>query len=349
MLQRFRVTTLTVLLACYLVPASPAQEPVPVAEEVARWTFDGEIEEAEDVSGIAVNGGFAAIVADEKATLQILEQEENGTEEPRFVADPERSVELESDERFDEADLEGVAWGAEHLYLVGSHSRKRERVKDDKSVKKNRKRLATTAIEPGRGWLYRVEVDDRGRPGQVESVSLRDVLANDGVLSPFQVIPSKENGIDIEGLAVDDGERLYVGFRGPVLRGGYAPVMVVEFDDEFRQKDLEHEVRYLDLGGRGIRGLSRAGDGFLVLAGPVGDGPGSYRVFSWNGRDGVPGKDAPETGGNVVALCDVTLPSPDAKAEGISVLGREGDFFRFAVVYDSVANGGPTVFRCAAD
>ncbi|WP_457090403.1 DUF3616 domain-containing protein [Microvirga sp. P5_D2] len=35
---------------------------------------------------------------------------------------------------------------------------------------------------------------------------------------PFLSIPSKENGFDVEGLAVREG-RISPGLRGPVLRG----------------------------------------------------------------------------------------------------------------------------------
>ena len=335
------------LLAGLLMTATaPLEAEVPQAREVERWTFEGGIEESEDISGIATRGDFLAIVADEGATLQILER--HRSIEGTFVAKDRRTIRLESDDRFEEADLEAAAWGDRHLYLIGSHSRKRKQVELDKSVKKNRERLGTTATEPGRGWLYRLEVGDGGRPRQPESVSLRDELANDPILRPFQVIPSKENGIDIEGLAVGGDGSLYVGFRGPVLRGGYVPVMVITFERKFRQKDLEYEVRYLELGGRGVRGLTRAGDEILVLAGPVGDGPGSYRVYSWNGRDCVPGRDAPEARANALARCDVPLPSPGAKAEGIAFLGRENGLDRFAIVYDSASDGQPTVFTCPA-
>lgn len=38
-------------------------------------------------------------------------------------------------------------------------------------------------------------------------------------------IPSKDNGLDIEGLAVD-GRRLLLGLRGPLLRGWSAPLEI---------------------------------------------------------------------------------------------------------------------------
>ncbi len=51
------------------------------------------------------------------------------------------------------------------------------------------------------------------------------------------------------------------------------------------------DTYYLTLGGRGIRGMSEMAkkeDGYLVLAGPVGDEPTPYMLYHWNGEDTVP-------------------------------------------------------------
>ena len=45
----------------------------------------------------------------------------------------------------------------------------------------------------------------------------------------------QENGVDIEGLAWRDGE-LIAGFRGPVLRANYVPVMRFTFDKPKRYR-----------------------------------------------------------------------------------------------------------------
>jgi hypothetical protein len=47
---------------------------------------------------------------------------------------------------------------------------------------------------------------------------LADLLSGDEHLAPLLVIPSKDNGLDVEGLAAH-GESPFVGLRGPVLRG----------------------------------------------------------------------------------------------------------------------------------
>jgi hypothetical protein len=43
-------------------------------------------------------------------------------------------------------------------------------------------------------------------------------LRKDPHLAPFLKVPTKENGLDVEGIAVR-GERVWLGLRGPVLDG----------------------------------------------------------------------------------------------------------------------------------
>jgi len=48
---------------------------------------------------------------------------------------------------------------------------------------------------------------------------LLDALAQDPHLQAFINIPGKDNGFDIEGLAVPPAGQLFVGLHGPVMRG----------------------------------------------------------------------------------------------------------------------------------
>ncbi len=90
-----------------------------------------------------------------------------------------------------------------------------------------------------------------------------------------------------EGVAVRD-QVLFVGFRGPVLRGNYVPVLQLRFD-----KPNKNELLLVKLDGLGIRDLTAIDSGLLILAGPVGDGPGGYAIYHWNGRDCLIGQDGP--------------------------------------------------------
>lgn len=331
-------------------------EEVPFAERSERsFELKGVLTSKDrhlNVSALAFskNRDFLVIGLDEGATFQVLKKDGRDA----YYASPERNIPLGPDS--DELDIEGIAWGKKHLYVIGSHSRKRLRVKykepdpdDNKTAKQNRKRLEKTATEPSREQLFRVELDGHGKADKdsIKVVSFRNIFANDDLFRLFQPLPSKENGIDIEGIAVDGDDNLYIGFRGPVLRGNYVPVMVVEFEDKFKEKDIDYEILFVNLGGRGIRDMIwQSNKDFLILAGPVGDGPASFRLYHWNGKDCVPGDDKRDALKNVRPLCDIQPPKDDAKAEGIAILGRSDEEYEFLVVFDGIADGGARTYRC---
>ncbi|MFF5208224.1 DUF3616 domain-containing protein [Streptosporangium sp. NPDC000396] len=128
----------------------------------------------------------------------------------------------------DEADIEGLARTDGWLWAIGSHSLKRKKAKRQHSADKSRRRLGTVVREENRYILVRLPLSgstpvraagDRtaailAGPGR----NLADLLVDDPHLAPFLAIPSKDNGLDIEGIAVL-GDRVFVGLRGPVLRG----------------------------------------------------------------------------------------------------------------------------------
>jgi hypothetical protein len=171
-------------------------------------------------------------------------------------------------------------------------------------------------------------LDDDGRLLEKDRVNLRDILQSDEILGHFFSVPGKENGIDIEGVAVKDG-RLFVGFRGPVLRGNFVPVVCLQFE-----QPEEYELKFVQLDGRGVRDLVAVQDGFLILAGPVGDGDGSYRLYLWNGEDCIPGNE--ELPHRIDAVGELAI-APGDKPEGVTVLEENADEWQLLVVSDGNA------------
>ncbi|MGO7205162.1 DUF3616 domain-containing protein [Rhizobium ruizarguesonis] len=112
---------------------------------------------------------------------------------------------------------------------------------------------------------------------------MRTILERDLFLSPFRELPTKENGIDIEGLAVI-GERVFVGLRGPVV-GGMAVVAELFIDQNFTL--LSARPYFLNLGGLGVRELTRDGENLLVLAGAVGEAQGPFTLYRWSPEVGA--------------------------------------------------------------
>ena len=228
-----------------------------------------------------------------------------------------------------EADIEALAYADGYLYAVGSHSLRRRVLKPAvHSVKHNRKRFGQLVAEKARNRLYRIAFDRvSGQFGEIASISLSKRLRKNPLLAPFSAVPSKENGIDIEGLALHRGQ-IYLGFRGPVLRHNLVPVMVLDFD---HPKD--YVLRFVDLRGQGIRDMVSLGDAMLVLTGPVGDGPGPFRLWLWDGQDQMPGVDAHFRPAQ--RLGNLAVPE-GGRAEGLALLHASGDQVELLLVIDGI-------------
>src|SRR5262249_23058186 len=128
--------------------------------------------------------------------------------------------------------------------------------------------------------------------GDDKSSDLTDALAEDKHLGDFLSIPGKDNGFDIEGLAVV-GDRIFIGLRGPVLRG-WAVILELELKEgedkastlklkKIGREDRPYRKHFLQLGGLGIRDLCARGSDLLILAGPTMDLDGPVTVFRWLG------------------------------------------------------------------
>lgn len=141
--------------------------------------------------------------------------------------------------------------------------------------------------------------------------------------------------MDIEGIAAD-GEQIYLGFRGPVLRENYVPIMVTTFDNP-----QDYELRFVRMGGRGVRDITKVEDGFLIIGGPVEDGDSSYELYFWDGANKISGngKEYPE----LESLGQIK--TADAKAEGITVIEETKTDYLAIIVFDSLKNGKPSLYR----
>ncbi len=312
-------------------------------ENDQAWSFSTDLGmDPLNISGLIVSPDFMALATDEGHQIQLFTRLK--TSLGQLIWQPGQLISLDSSMAAlnTELDIEGLAWQAPYLYAIGSHSVKRAKLKENKSTKQNLKRLQTVSREPARQQLFRIELDRHYKAVKVESLSLAEELQNHPTLGLFVGIPSKENGVDIEGLAIDVKGRLLVGFRGPVLRGNIATVLRLKLHKKkFKIKSVK--TLYLPLAGRGIRGISEMESGFLVLTGAVGDQNLSYQVIRWDGEDALPSESVSKTA--LHYLCD--LPSSTGKPEGIQFLQKTATRIEFIIVQDGLKNGQPTVFSCA--
>ncbi|WP_150601802.1 DUF3616 domain-containing protein [Pseudomonas fluorescens] len=211
-----------------------------------------------------------------------------------------------------EIDIEGLAYAPEsgYLWVAGSHSLKRKKAEAGNPTQKNIKRLSTVEADGNRFLLARIpvvqqndgyvlarKVDTDGRTaaqlhGNNVCNELTTEIAGDDQLCDFLRIPGKDNGFDIEGLAVI-GSRLLLGLRGPVLRG-WAVLLEIEpelsddSNDTLVLKKIgpsgrRYRKHFFALNGLGVRDLCTSGDDLLILAGPTMDLDGPVTVFRWRG------------------------------------------------------------------
>jgi hypothetical protein len=108
------------------------------------------------------------------------------------------------------------------------------------------------------------------------------------VLAHAAAIPDvkDDGGLNIEAMEMSPDGRLLIGFRSP-LQGGRAIVasiadVAAAFDGMPR---IAPELVTLDLGGHGLRALSRvpALNGYLLVSGPVAKQDVQFKLWFWSG------------------------------------------------------------------
>ncbi len=316
-----------------------------------------------NLSAVRCDGPVLWVAGDETATIERLtaddatHPEEYGGQTTFRLAD---LVDLPGGDADEEADVEGLARSGPYLWAVGSHSLRRRRIKPQHSGEKALRRLARVTGQANRQILVRIPVAEvDGLPTLVRTLEwagerltaasfgagapdLRHLLTDDEHLAPFLPIPGKDNGLDVEGLAVR-GKRVFLGLRGPVLRG-WAIVLELRPDTDPADSGRlmlrpfpdgrAYRKHLLRMDGLGVRDLCPHGGDLLVLAGPTMDLDGPVYVFRW--RDAMSAQE-PQV------VRDEQLPrvlvlaygEGDDHAEGIGLLDEDSG--QLLVVYDSPA------------
>lgn len=272
----------------------------------------------------------------------------------------------------DEVDVEGLAWDPPYLWVVGSHSRKRDKPDPGDDVETFAEALADVDVDDNRYILARIPLEEdpaagglvprRSCPdprdpsrtltaarlkGRGRDNALMRALRKDPHLRKFIRLPGKDNGFDVEGLSAAGG-RLFLGLRGPVLRG-WAVVLEVQPVETKREGRLKlapigpdgrrYRKHYLDLDGLGVREITHLGNEMLVLAGPTMDVHAPATVFHWRGAVSAEA-DSVAAGRNLKRVMELPhdVDGPGDHPEGMcrfQAEGLRGD--GLLVVYDSPA------------
>lgn len=268
----------------------------------------------------------------------------------------------------EEIDIEGLTYTDHYLWLTGSHSVKRKKA-TGKNPKNDIERLTTIETELNRYLLVRIPLVDGklqktcphpGHPKTLLAAAclqktkkrnvLMDALKDDEHLGPFLTfpLPGKENGFDIEGFAIHSRglgkpTRVFLGLRGPVLRG-WAIMLELELEEKepgvltlkkVGKKDHFYKKHFVDLYGMGIRELCLFGEDLIILAGPTMALEGVMRIFKLkNMLDVETDSIHSQESGNVDMLFDLPFTFGTDHAEGMSLFPCFGED-ALMVVYDT--------------
>lgn len=217
--------------------------------------------------------------------------------------------------RDEEIDIEGMAVAPPYLWITGSHSLTRgkaegesfaEAIADLTEIERETNRyflgrvpLVESPESPGDFELWKTAVDPKSPKRRLSAARLfgtgatsvlTDALRFDDLMRPYVDIPSKDNGLDVEGLVVAD-DYVFLGLRGPVLRGW---AVVLELAPEYfcedyftlqsiGRKGMLYRRHFFDLMGLGIRDLEIVDDDLLILAGPTMAIDGRVLLLRWKG------------------------------------------------------------------
>jgi hypothetical protein len=263
------------------------------------------------ISGVASIGDTLWVVSDETRAIERLRRTRAGAYAAHASFPLDDYLRLPGKKRL-EADVEDLDIADGYLWMVGSHAADREMPEGDHPAPSTiAKTLAKVERHGVRCLIARIPMvasgglwalERRDESGDVRRVAARldgdaeenalvRALRGDRHLDPYLDLPGKENGLDIEGIAVA-GKRVLLGLRGPVLHE-WSVILEIEPREtrdvsrlrlgRFGAEAKRYRKHFLKLGGLGIRGLCRHGPDVLVLAGPLNSPDGPSRLYRWRG------------------------------------------------------------------
>jgi hypothetical protein len=300
----------------------------------------GKIKNSQDQSASTfVDGKFLILGGDEDNDLQVLTQE--STHSYKVI----QNISLNEKLYKGEIDVEGLTSISNDVFVIGSHSMVRKKVSSANTLDDNLKKIEFVKDGSSRRSIFRFKIDmQSGLPvTKIEEESIWPLLIDNPILKRFTQIPSKENGIDIEGMSIDKNRNIYIGLRGPVLRGNHAIIIVINENELFSGKaHKDYSLRFINLNGFGIRGMTNVKDGFLVLAGPVSGLRMDHKIYFWNGESTIPSSSL----SNKYILKELfslksPASSPFGNGESLSLIKENSENYELLVTFDNAKNGAP--------
>jgi hypothetical protein len=299
------------------------------------------------LSAVVQTGAHLWLASDESNSIERLSRTGAGEYARHEMFSLADCLDLPGGEE-EEIDIEGMDFDGGYLWIVGSHGLKRRKAKPGGNPAKQIALEVAGDGAPAPATRCQAGGEERTAArlmGSDRGNLLTEVLRLDEHLAPFLAIPSKDNGFDVEGIAVR-GDRVFLGLRGPVLRG-WAMILELSLADAgaglLRLEPLEgrrpYRKHFLDLRGLGVRDLCLHRSDLLILAGPTMDLDGPAAVYRW--------RDALDADGDTLVARDeleevVEVPYGTGEydaadhPEGLSTYAADGGKpDHLLVVYDS--------------
>ena len=329
----------------------------------------------EDLSAVVNVDNYLWLASDETTSIERLSSTDGLSfrNHKTFPLTDFLSLPADGEEDVDqEIDIEGLAFEDNYFWLVGSHSIKRKNLNKDRGIgiDEGIKKLAKTEREGNRYMLARIPIvlDDAGEltlrgsakspgngshslaaaqlKGDAKGNDLTDALRgkdkekDDDHLKKFMDIPGKDNGFDIEGLAIAN-DRIFLGLRGPALRG-WAVILELALDlmdskltlRDIGPSDRKYRKNFLQLDGLGVRDLCFCGKDLLILAGPTMDLDGPFSIFRWRDAAG-PADERLVFREDLEEIFVFPFEKGADRPEGMTIISAPEEPLSVLVVYDS--------------
>lgn len=217
-----------------------------------------------DASGaIPIDRNFFALADDEDNAIRIYDVRTGGP--PRRELDATPTIPDSP-----EADFEASTRLGDIAFWLGSHGRgKKGTVRPERLV------LLGTSLPSLSGELKVI-----GEPYQ----GLVAALAEDAAYASVDALRAGDSppALNFEGMTATARESLLLGFRSPVPRGKALIAELLNPSDVlWGGVPVFAPPAFLDFGGLGVRALSSWRGDYLIVAGPLDDGPS--KLYRWRG------------------------------------------------------------------
>ena len=288
-------------------PATPpAHSPSPARQVV---TFEGTC----DASGaVELGSGLFLLGDDENNVLRVYDGHKGGG--PLQTFDVSAALGVPSGKKqTPETDIEAATSISPLAFWLTSHGRKSSGKPDA-----NRFRFfATRPSEDGKS----IQLEGKPYTRLLDDLLAAPQLKGYGLAAAAERAPKQDGGFNLEGMTVmEDGKSFLIGFRNPRPEGKALAVTLLNPEEMVKGEPAKlGPAVLLDLGGQGIRSMSRWRGRYLIIGGSPSGNEGS-RLFVWNGKAEKP---TPVEGADFTGLNPEAFVSYESEDQ-ILVLSDDG-------------------------